>query len=86
MVGRLPPTPLLGARAPGALSIPIGATAMLEVRRATKGYVVYDTEACEPVMRFVSERAADEFVAEQQIMDLYGKLQHWHPEKVPAVY
>lgn len=59
---------------------------MLEVRRATKGYVVYDTEAREPVMRFVSERAADEFVAEQQIVDLYGKLQHWHPEKVPAVY
>lgn len=57
---------------------------MLEVRRNQDGYVVFDLEREEPVMRFGDRRAADNFVAEAVIADLHAKLQRWSLDHVPA--
>ncbi|MGN6739201.1 hypothetical protein [Dyella sp.] len=57
---------------------------MLDVRTNRDGFVVYDTDSEEPVMRFGTLRDADAFVAEALIADLHAKLQRWSLDHVSA--
>ena len=50
---------------------------MLEVRQHDDGFLVFDTQANEPVMRFDDRRDADRLVAEMQIQELHTQLQGW---------
>ncbi|MGN6226942.1 hypothetical protein ACQVBX_17430 [Dyella sp. KULCS107] len=59
---------------------------MLDVRTNRDGFVVYDTDSEEPVMRFGTLRDADAFVAEALIADLHAKLQRWSLDHVPATW
>lgn len=58
---------------------------MLEVRPKDDGFVVFDTEANEPVMRFVDRRSADQLVAEMQVQELHSDLARWSPHEVLSV-
>mgnify|MGYP007114755401 CR=1 FL=1 len=59
---------------------------MLEVRPQDDGFVVFDTEADEPVMRFVDRRSADQLVAEMQVQEMHADLARWSPDGVSPVY
>ena len=59
---------------------------MLEVRSENDGFLVYDTDAREPVMRFADRREADEMVAAVQIREIHAQLRRWSLDKVPSVY
>jgi hypothetical protein len=59
---------------------------MLDVRTNRDGFVVYDTDSEEPVMRFGTLRDADAFVVEALIADLHAKLQRWSLDHVPATW
>ncbi|MCW8807843.1 MAG: hypothetical protein OQK79_06995 [Rhodanobacter sp.] len=59
---------------------------MLEVRSEDDGFLVYDLEAGEPVMRFASRREADAMVAALQIEEIHAQLGHWSLDAVPDVY
>ncbi|KZC36499.1 MULTISPECIES: hypothetical protein [Rhodanobacter] len=50
---------------------------MLEVHTAPDGFMVYDTEACEAVIKFASRAEADEMIASLQIADVHAKLQQF---------
>lgn len=50
---------------------------MLEIRPAQKGFIVFDTEEQESVMRFDSYRAAVDLVAELVIAESREHLQAW---------
>ena len=57
---------------------------MLEVRHDQNGFVVYDSEADEAVMRFATCRDADAFIAELVIADEHAKLLRWSLERPAA--
>lgn len=59
---------------------------MLEVRPATDGFTVYDTDVGEAVIKFASRAQAEEMIAALQIADLHAKLQRWAPDAVPQTY
>lgn len=59
---------------------------MLEVRSENGGFLVYDTDAREPVMRFAGRREADKMVAAVQIWEIHAQLRRWSLDKVPSVY
>lgn len=59
---------------------------MLEVRPATDGFTVYDTDVGEAVIKFASRAQAEEMIAALQIADLHAKLQRWAPDAVPLTY
>jgi hypothetical protein len=59
-----------------------GASSMLEVRPDDDGFVVFDTEADEPVMRFDNRSEADHLVAELQVQELHAELTNWSPDQV----
>lgn len=59
---------------------------MLEVRSEDDGFLVYDLEAGEPVMRFASRREADAMVAALQIEEIHAQLGRWSLDAVPGVY
>jgi len=50
---------------------------MLEVRPAFNGFMVYDTDANEPIVKFRSRAEADELVAALQIQELHAQLRRW---------
>ena len=52
---------------------------MLEVRPASDGFTVYDTDAGEPIITFPSRAEADELVAALQIEDVHAQLVRWSP-------
>lgn len=54
---------------------------MLEVRHDQNGFLVYDSEFDEPIMRFATRRDADRFVAELVIADEHAKLMRWSLER-----
>ena len=54
---------------------------MLEVRHDQNGFLVYDSDADEPIMRFATRRDADTFVAELVIADEHAKLLRWSLER-----
>jgi len=53
---------------------------MLEVRPTDDGFIVFDTEADEAVMRFDDRREADRFIANMQIQELHAELESWSPD------
>jgi hypothetical protein len=53
---------------------------MLEVRPTDAGFIVFDTQADEPVMRFDDRREADRLIASMQIQELHAKLELWSPD------
>lgn len=55
---------------------------MLEVHSAPDGFTVFETEACEAVIKFASRAEADEMIASRQIADVHAKLQRWAPDAV----
>jgi hypothetical protein len=59
---------------------------MLDVRQHNDGFVVFDTEADEPVMLFVDRRSADQLIAEMQVQELHARLARWSPHGVLSVY
>jgi len=59
---------------------------MLEVRNAGDDYMVYDTEADEPVMLFATRREADKLIATLQIEEVHSQLRRWSPDTVPGAY
>ena len=63
-----------------------GAMEMLEVRNAGDGFMVYDTEADEPVMLFATRREADKLIATLQIEEVHSQLRRWSPDTVPDAY
>lgn len=84
--GSRPRLPGFLAPAPRAPFLLPGAAFMLDVRTNRDGFVVYDTDSDEPVMRFGTLRDADAFVAEALIADLHAKLQRWSLDHVPATW
>jgi hypothetical protein len=63
-----------------------GASSMLEVRADNDGFVVFDTEADEPVMRFDDRREADQLVAELQVQELNAQLERFSPDRAQPIY
>lgn len=59
---------------------------MLEVQSSGDSYVVFDTQANEPVMRFADRSEADKLVAELLTADIHVQLLRWSPDRVPEVY
>jgi len=59
---------------------------MLEVRPQDDGFIVFDTGAGEPVMRFADRRSADQLVAEMKVQELHADLARWSPHGVSPVY
>ncbi len=59
---------------------------MLEVRPASNGFMVYDTEADEPIVTFPSRAEADELIAALQIQELHAQLRRWSVDAVPSVH
>lgn len=59
---------------------------MLEVRPHNDGFIVFDTQAGEPVMRFADRRGADQLIAEIQVQELHNDLARWSPDRVSPVY
>jgi hypothetical protein len=59
---------------------------MLEVRPQDDGFVVFDTEANEPVMRFVDRRSADQLVAEIQVQEVHADLARWSLDGVSPAH
>lgn len=59
---------------------------MLEVHPQEDGFVVFDTEVGEPVMKFTDRRGADQLIAEVQVMELHADLARWLPDRVPPAY
>lgn len=59
---------------------------MLEVQSSGDGYLVFDTKAGEPAMRFTDRRDADKLVAELHVRDLHAQLLRWSLDRVPTVY
>ncbi|KAA0068599.1 hypothetical protein [Rhodanobacter sp. T12-5] len=59
---------------------------MLEVQPAPDGFMVYDTDAGEAVMKFASRAQADEMIAMLQIADVHAELQRWAPDAMPQAY
>lgn len=53
---------------------------MLEVRAQGAGFVLFDTDLSQAVMRFADLRSADRLVAEIQIKELHAALERWAPE------
>ena len=52
---------------------------MLEVRAHDGGFVLFDTELSEAVMRFV-DCSADQRIAELQVKELHAALERWAPK------
>jgi len=59
---------------------------MLEVHPKPDGFTVYDTDAGEALIKFVSRAEADEMIATLQIADVHALLQQWAPSAVPQAY
>lgn len=59
---------------------------MLEVRPQDDGFVVFDIEANEPVMRIVDRRSADQLVAEMQVQEMHADLARWSLDGASPVY
>ena len=63
-----------------------GAIEMLEVRNAGDRFMVYDTEADEPVMLFATRREADTLIATLQVEEVHSQLRRGSPDTVPGAY
>jgi hypothetical protein len=50
---------------------------MLEVRGKNGTFVLFDTDAHQPVMRFEHRRDADQLVEEMQVQELHAVLERW---------
>lgn len=59
---------------------------MLEVRDTGNGFMVFDTEAAEPVMLFATRHEADKLIAALQIEEVHPQLRRWSPDIVPGTY
>ena len=57
---------------------------MLEVRPASDGFTVYDTDADEPIIAFPNRAEADELIAALQIEDVHAQLARWSPNANPV--
>lgn len=55
---------------------------MLEVRAQDGGFVLFDTDLSEAVMRFADCRSADQRIAELQVKELHTALERWAPKPV----
>ena len=55
---------------------------MLEVRPQDGGFVLFDTDLSQAVMRFADPRSADRMVAEIQVKELHAALERWAPERM----
>lgn len=53
---------------------------MLEVRPEPDGFTVYDSDACEAVIKFASRAEADELIAMLQIEEAHAQLKGWSPD------
>jgi hypothetical protein len=58
---------------------------MLEVRPRDDGFVVFDTEADEPIIRFVDRRSAEQLIAEMQVQEMHADLARWSPHGASPV-
>ncbi|WP_216840589.1 hypothetical protein [Dyella sp. S184] len=59
---------------------------MLEVRPASDGFMVYDTDADEPIVRFRSRTEADELAATLQIQEVHAQLARWSVDAEQTVH
>ncbi|MHB1272487.1 MAG: hypothetical protein ACYCZD_06880 [Rhodanobacter sp.] len=59
---------------------------MLEVRRKNNGFLVYDTDAGEPVVLFTTREEADELIESLQIQEQHAQLRRWSVDAVPSVH
>lgn len=55
---------------------------MLEVHSAPDGFTVYDTDAGEAVIKFVSRAEADELIAALQIEEVHTQRERQSPDTV----
>lgn len=53
---------------------------MLEVRAHDGGFVLFDTELSEAVMRFADCRSADQRITELRVKELHVALERWAPK------
>lgn len=53
---------------------------MLEVRAKDGGFVLFDTDLSQAVMRFADLRSADRLVTEIQVKELHAALERWAPQ------
>lgn len=59
---------------------------MLEVRCENNDFLVYDTDADEPVVLFSTRAEADELIAALQIQELHAQLRQWSVDAMPRVH
>lgn len=64
----------------------VGVVEMLEVRNAGDRFMLYDTEADEPVMLFATRREAEQLIASMQVEEIHAQLRCWSPDTVPVAY
>ncbi|MDE2154601.1 MAG: hypothetical protein KGJ32_01715 [Xanthomonadaceae bacterium] len=59
---------------------------MLEVRRRNNAFLVYDTDAGEPVVLFRTREEADELIEALQTQEQHARLRRWSIDAVPSVH
>jgi len=75
----LSPTPQRQVEPTTGAPLPDAVRPMLEIRSAHKGFVVFDTDKQEAIMRFDNRSDAANLVAELVIAESQDQLQAWQP-------